>query len=376
MKPRWRQSLDWLCERVLSTRAAIGEDWPSHADPVTGAWSTTTDGDGCAGQWIEALRIVGERSGDRSLLAEARKRTYRIRTQLERDDMFRGPAFYYSAARLEASEKNSAMRGLALAASRAMRAMALRANGAMPVGSEVPMASAALASRNIVAIDNVHQSLLLDWWAFKETDDPTYRVGAERHLETAARDFIRPDGSTVEFVEYAPDNDAVLRRFTRLGSGHDSCWSRGQAWAIGGYLRAFEALGERRWLDIATRLLDYWWAHTGADRVPPYDFADTDPAAPPDTSASAILAESLARLAVRPNLSEEARIATDRLEPLLDGLAARLTPQSDSDRRPRGMLLDGCLDHPHRLADRHELVWGDCYLLFALHCLDRNGLPC
>src|SRR6185312_11917721 len=118
MKPRWRQSLDWLCERVLSTRAAIGEDWPSHADPVTGAWSTTTDGDGCAGQWIEALRIVGERSGDRSLLAEAR-----------------------------------------------------RANGAMPVGSEVPMASAALASRNIVAIDNVHQSLLLDWWAFKETDD-------------------------------------------------------------------------------------------------------------------------------------------------------------------------------------------------------------
>lgn len=376
MKERWRQSLDLLSERVLSTRAAIGEAWPYHADPATGHWSTTEDGDWCAGHWIEALRIVGERSGDRSLVAEARRRTYAIRPKLERDDMFRGPCFYYSAARLDASEKNPAMHGLALAAARAMRAMAMRVNGAMPIGTEVQVTSTDLASRAIVAVDNVHPNLLLDWWALKETGDPTYRVGAERHLEATARDFIRADGSTVEFIEYEPESGAVKRRFTLLGYSDESCWSRGQAWAIGGYLRAYEATREKRWLEIATRLLDYWWAHTGEDRIPPYDFADPDSAAPPDTSAASIVAESLARLAVIADLPDEATTATDRLAPLLDGLVARLTPVDGNDARPRGMLLDGCFNHPRRFADRNELIWGDCYLLFALHCLDRKGLPC
>lgn len=376
MKERWRHALDLLCERVLSTRAAVGEAWPFHADAATGAWSTTEDGDWCAGHWIEALRIVGQRAGDRALTAEARRRTYAIRPKLERDDMFRGPTFYYSAARLWASEKNRAMRGLALAASRAMRGMAMRVNGAMPIGTEVRVTSTDLASRTIVAVDTVHPGLLLDWWALEETGDPTYRVGAERHLEATARDFIRADGSTVEFIEYEPEKATVLRRFTLLGAGDDSCWSRGQAWAIGGYLRAYEATREPRWLETAERLLDYWWLHTSEDRVPAWDFADADPAAPRDTSASAIVSESLARLAVIAGLPAAAQPVVARLEPLLDGLVARLTPLDGGDRRPRGMLLDGCFNRPRRVAERNELIWGDCYLLFALHCLDSKGLPC
>jgi unsaturated chondroitin disaccharide hydrolase len=371
---RWRQGLDLLCERVLSTRAAVGAAWPHHADPDTGAWATTPDGDWCAGQWVEALRIAGERSGERALIAEARRRSYEIRPRLERDDMFRGPAFYYSAARLWASEQNQAMRGVALAAARTMRGMAMRVNGAMPLGTDVAVPE--LASRAIVAIDSVHAALLLDWWALKETGDPTYRVGAERHLEAAAQDFIRADGSTAQFVEYDPDTGAVRRRFVRLGRDDEGCWSRGQAWAIGGYLRAFEATRDRRWLAIAERLLDYWWTHTGEDRMPAWDLTDPDPAALRDSSAAAILAESLARLAVRRDLAAEVTPVVARLPALLDGLVARLTPASEGDRRPRGMLLEGAFNHPRRVADRHELIWGDAYLLFALHCLDRKGLPC
>jgi unsaturated chondroitin disaccharide hydrolase len=372
MTERWRRGLDLLCERVLSTRAAVGEAWPHHADPATGAWSTTPEADWCAGQWIEALRIVGERSGERALIVEVRRRSYEIRPRIERDDMFRGPAFYYSAARLWAGEKNQAMRGLALAASRAMRGMAVRVNGAMPIGTDVSVPE--LASRAIVAVDSIHASLLLDWWALTETADPTYRVGAERHLETAARDFIRADGSTAQFVEYDPETGAARRRFVRLGAADESCWSRGQAWAIGGYLRAYEATRDRRWLEIAERLLDYWWTHTGEDHMPAWDLTDPDPAAPRDSSAAAILAESLARLAVLSDVAAEAAAA--RLAPLLDGLVARLTPERDGDGRPRGMLLDGCFNHPRGIAARHELIWGDAYLLFALHCLDRKGLPC
>ena len=371
------QALDLLCERVLSTRAAIGDAWPYHADPATGAWTTTDDGDWCAGHWIEALRIVGERSGERRLIDEARARTERVRNKLERDDMFRAPRFYYSAARLWATEGDKAMRTLALAAAYAMRSMAMPVHGAMPIGTQVQVKSTTLASRAIVAVDNVHPNLILDWWALQETGDDTFRDGAVRHLEVTARDFIRADGSTVEFIEYDPDSGQVLREFTLLGHNDRSCWSRGQAWAIGGYLRAYEATRERRWLDIAGRLFDYWWARTGPDRVPPWDFMDPDLArAPLDTSAAAIVAETLARLAVLDPRPPAAAPFIERLDAMLDGLCRHLTPVDAGDRRPPGMLIDGCFNQPRQFANRHELIWGDCYLLFALHCLDRGGLPC
>ncbi len=95
----WQVALDDLCERVLQIRASCGEAWPYHCDPLDGSWDTTIDGDWCGGHWVECLRIVGELSGDRKLLEESAERTERLRTYLERDDMFRSHRFDYSAAR-------------------------------------------------------------------------------------------------------------------------------------------------------------------------------------------------------------------------------------------------------------------------------------
>jgi unsaturated chondroitin disaccharide hydrolase len=370
------RALDLLSERVLSTRAAIGEAWPYHADPGTGAWTTTDDGDWCAGHWIECLRIVGERSNNLALIEEARERTERVRAKLERDDVFRGHRFYYSAARLWQMLGDRDMRTLALAAAYAVRSMAIPANGAMPIGTQVQVESTTLAGRTIVAVDNVHPALILDWWALKETGDETFADGARAHLDATIADFIRPDGSTVEFIDYHPRTGEVLREFTLLGAHDRSCWSRGQAWAIAGLLRAWEALGEPRYLAAARTLFDYWWARVGDDRVPPYDFLDADlPDVPVDTSASTIVVEQLARLSVLDPLPAEARPFVARLEPMLDGLCRHLTPLDANDARPHGMLLDGCFNRPKHLANRHELLWGDAYLLMALSYLESGRAP-
>jgi hypothetical protein len=145
--------------------------------------------------------------------------------------------------------------------------------------------------------------------------------------------------------------------------------------------------GTREWLATAGCLIDYWWAHTGEDGVPAYDFPTTDfpttdfsaaarAEAPRDSSAAAILAEALARLSVIDGLPDAARALTERLDPLIDGLAAKVTPQSPDDARPPGMLLEGCANAPQGAATQHELVWGDYHLYAALHCLDVGGLPC
>lgn len=368
--------LDDLLDRVESTRMAVGDQWPYHADPDGGVWATTDDGDWCGGHWVECLRVAGRLSGRRELIEEARERTEWLRPKLERDDMFRGHRFFYSAARLHAETGDDRLRILALAAAYAVRSMAMPVNGAMPIGHQVQVKSTTLASRAIVAVDNVHPNLMLDWWAARQIGDPTFHAGARAHLDLTIRDFVRADGSTVEFIEYDPDTGGIMRAFTLLGAHDQSCWSRGQAWAIAGYLRAWEELGEARYLAVATKLFDYWWDRTDDTGIPAYDF--DDPAAPDiplDTSAAAVVAEQLARTLVVRGADSLARGLTDRLEPMLTGLAAHTTPFGAADPRPAGMMVDGCFNQPKRFANRSELLWTLAYTLMALSYLEDRAVP-
>ncbi len=356
--------LDALLARVEQTRAQVGAAWPYHGDPETGRWQTTPDGDWCGGHWVEMLRIAGVLGGRRDLIEEARARTEALRPKLERDDQFRGHRFYYSAARLHAQSGDASLRILALAAAYAMRAMAIPHNGAMPIGHQVQVKSTTLASRRIVAVDNVHPNLRLDYWAWRETGDAAFRDGAMRHLDITIRDFLRPDGSTVEFIEYARDRDRIERRFTLLGASDDSCWSRGQAWAIAGFLRGWQEFGEARYREAARAALDYWLKRCG-HAPPPWDFAD--PGGPRDSSASAILAEQLARMAVAENASAF-RDFTCHLDPMLEALLPHI--------RPTGRLVDGCFNRPRGVAERNELIWGSAYLLMALSYLEEGRAIC
>lgn len=372
--PRWQAALDGLCERVMQIRSAVGERWPYHCDPETGQWDTTDDGDWCGGHWVECLRIVGELTGDRRLMDESAARTERLRRYLERDDMFRGHRFYYSAARQFAWTDEPRFRTLALAAAWAVRSMAIPSNGAMPIGTQVQVRSTQLSGRDKVCVDNVHPNLILDWWAYGETGDEAFVQGARRHLDLAWRDFVLDDGSTIEFIDYDVRTGEKLRHYTLLGAHDDSCWSRGQAWAVAGYLRAWEALRDERYLAIGSRLLGYWTQHCDESGIPPWDFKDpalqTDPASVPvDTSAAAVVVEQLARMAVLRDLPPAAAGVTARLQPMLDGLLQHMAPPAPGSRQPSGILLDGCFNQPRRYANRSELIWGTAYLLFALYYL-------
>lgn len=374
---RYQSGYESLVERVRTTEATIARAWPYHADPHTGVWETTDDGDWCGGHWVECLRIASLATGETHLQEAAKNRTEQLRPYLERDDQFRGHRFYYSAARQFDAFGDPAMRTLALAAAYAMRSMAMTANGAMPIGTQVQVKSTTLASRSIVAVDNVHPNVQLDWWALRTTGDPVFELGVRRHLDTTIRDFVRPDGSTVEFIEYDPCTGTPLREFTLLGAHDQSCWSRGQAWAIAGYLRAWEELGDQLYLDVARKLLAYWTANSDATMVPPWDFMDpaldaNASSVALDTSASAIVAEQLARIAVQPSLRDQAPDLVATLHVMLDGLLNHVTPSADL--KP-GRLLNGCFNQPKRFANSSELLWGTAYLLFALHYLKQESAP-
>lgn len=353
-----------LLDRIGRVRTDIGDAWPYQADRETGIYETVEDGDWCGGHYVECLRIKGVVEGRPDLIDEARDRVEMLRPKLEKDDQFRGHRFYYSAARMYAQTGDPALRTLALAAAYSVRAMAIPQNGGMPIGHEVQVRSTTLASRRIVAVDNVHPNLRLDFWAWPETGDTIFRDGATAMLDLTIRDFLRPDGSTVEFIEYHRTEDRVLREFTLLGVHDESCWSRGQAWFIAGMLRGWTDFGEVRYRDAARRALDYWTGIAGFE-APPWDFVD--PGGPRDTSASTIVIEQLARMAVSEN-AEARAFAEPYLMPMIEGLLPHI--------RPTGRLVDGCFNKPREYATDAELIWGTAYLLMALHYLDEGRTLC
>lgn len=346
--------LDLLCDRVLSTRSAIGPKWPTDADRRDGKWHTTATPDWTWSLWVESLRLVGERRKLPELIVEARARTAERADDRFKHDLARGAAFYYSAARLASALNDEEMKELALDAAHAVADMADDVTGARPLGRD---GGGAEAHR----LDTALLGTVLDWYAAKALND-------RNHWFSSARKHL--DFTVAELLDRETRVDAKAEETPPFRS-------RRLALAIAGYYRAWEATRDRRYLDAGDRLVDYLWLNSGADHVPPRDpaAASGPGAGPADTAAAAIIVSAIARLCVLDPPHELVRRHAARLGPLLNNLAQHVTPVDPRDTRPAGMLVEAGSDR-HGAAPGCETLIGDYYLLEALICLERKGLPC
>jgi unsaturated chondroitin disaccharide hydrolase len=122
-----------------------------------------------------------------------------------------------------------------------------------------------------VVIDIMMNLELLFWAA--EHGGPRELVDIARtHAVTTGRDFVRSDGGTCHIVRYDKNTGGVINRGTLQGAGPETTWSRGHAWGQYGMVVAYRYTREKRFLETAMRLADYFIAHLPPDRVAPWDF--------------------------------------------------------------------------------------------------------
>ena len=127
--------------------------------------------------------------------------------------------------------------------------------------------------------------------------DDALRQVALTHCHTTRRYLMRGDGSTVHEGRFDAATGEFLRPDTHQGSRPDSTWARGQAWAIYGFADAYRHTGESDLLDAARRTADYYMRRAPAHGVPANDLTRPDPSLPWETSAAAVAAAGLLRLA-------------------------------------------------------------------------------
>ncbi|GLI80906.1 hypothetical protein PoHVEF18_009272 [Penicillium ochrochloron] len=142
----------------------------------------------------------------------------------------------------------------------------------------------------LVIIDNMLNLDLL-FWAARETSSTLLYDIALAHAKTTQKHHIRKDNTTFHVVNFDAETGNVKAKFTNQGYSDDSCWARGQAWGILGFMQTFGWTGDKSFLDTAKALADYFLAHLPADGVPYWDFtAPVTETSPRDTSAAMVAA--------------------------------------------------------------------------------------
>lgn len=195
-------------------------------------------------------------------------------------------------------------------------------------------------------------------WGASNGGSSTWAGIAATHAQTVTTNLVRSDGSTFEVADFDPTTGALLSQGTFAGFSDSSTWARGQAWALYGFVQAYQTSDDPAFLTTAEEVASYFVDHSPANGIPPWDF-DAPGTQPVDTSAAAIAADGLVMLSTVAGTSAlKAEYLTDA-ENILGSLSSLyLGPASGES-----VLFDG---FPGNGGTNTALIYGDYYFTEAL----------
>jgi len=367
--------------RTARSLADVDGEFPLWADPETGVWTTTPEGNWCAGHWIALLRLAAhhsedEETGDKLSVAADEYESSLPAAKL-RGSMFAGVAYHLAGFRSFDLTGDRRQFGLGLRGADEMLALFDERARQVVVGD---LATTGLKDRlnleiedgaRIAAVDALATSVPVLWRAWEETRRPRFRDTALAHTDRHLDWFIDEEGRTCHKAAFDPESGGLVRRYNELAASDETCWSRGQAWSIAGLAVAYARTRARRHLDSLDSVTTYYRRHTPGDGVPSWDFEAADGTDEPrDSSAAAITADGLLALPSDPEVPAAHRTAVSRLREygheLLASLVGSYLVTNESDPLYGG-VRHGCYNKPSQYATDAELLWGDYYLTHALH---------
>lgn len=346
--------------RIDRTADTVHDGFPHFADPATGRWTVTPNGDWTGGYWNGMLWLSAYSTGAEHYARMAANWTERLRPRADSESAAKGLLFYYGAALGAILGQHATAHQLALAATRSLAAMYNPRAKVIPMGSEFEEVHSVGMTETEVDVVQIAAVLL---WASRECGDPHLREIALSHACRHVEYCLRPDGSICQSVSFDPATGTTIRTYTHKGISDQSTWARAQAWGMLGWALTAQWSGDESFLAPAERAADWWLAHVPADRIAFWDF--DDPAIPStnrDTSATAIAAASLLKLAALSPREPKRRMYSEAAEATVSVLV-------DHYLSADGILRAGCFNKRIGLATEHELIWGDYYLYEALHVL-------
>ncbi|GAA1365537.1 glycoside hydrolase family 88 protein [Arthrobacter rhombi] len=369
-----------MLARISSTRESISGGLPHWARPETGEWVLTPDGDWTGGAYVGELWLAALADPARFTPDQAYKALSVMLPRIEKRTAFKGFGFYFGAAVGAELFDHEPARRAALSAAKSLAGMFDERLGLIPLGEDAEEAASVGQAES--SIDSLQATALL-FWAAENLQDETMERIASAHLRRVLEIHVRDDDSVIQSSTLDPETGRVLRTHTHKGYNDTSTWGRAQGWAM--LYSAHAAMvrpQQPEWRDFAKRTIDWWIEHVPSDLVSYWDFDDPKiPAASRDTAATSMAAAACLRLAHALG-AEEGKVYREFAERTVKALSSGfLTPTSEGDRRPQGILAGGCFTQRATVrssdagAEDVELIFGSYFLFESLAVLAGTLSP-
>jgi unsaturated chondroitin disaccharide hydrolase len=218
-----------------------------------------------------------------------------------------------------------------------------------------------------VAIIDTVMNLPLMIWVSDITANTEYKDIAINVADKIIENFIRDDFSTYHTVRWDVDSSRIVERSTHQGFSADSCWSRGQAWALYGFANMYRYTGENRFLSKAIKLAEYFWSHIDDNFLPKWDFIfKNDDVEPIDSSAASIAASGM--LLISDILSkncdiENMTIWNSRAKQIIYSLLENCLCVDNSNY---GLINMATVDKPRNSGLAESTMYGDYYFIESI----------
>ena len=188
-------------------------------------------------------------------------------------------------------------------------------------------------------------------------DDAFYVASAQTSLDTDT------------MYVFDPYTGEYLHSLGGQGYGHGSSWTRGQAWAIYGFALSFRHTKEKRYLDTAVKVADYFISCIPQSGLIPVDFCQPKEPAYEDSTAAAIAACGLLEIAghLKEAGDKYKEAALQLLKALYD---CRVNWDENADQ-----LLEKCTAAYHDKEHEFTIIYGDYYFIEAIWKLMGKELP-
>lgn len=222
-------------------------------------------------------------------------------------------------------------------------------------------------TRGWVIIDCMINLSLL-YWASEETKDPRFRHVAMMHADTVRKNFVRPDGSVCHIVEFNPETGEKIRDFGGQGYTEGSSWTRGQGWALYGFMISYLHSGKQEYLDTAKKVADYCVKNLSEDGIIPIDFRQPKEPAYEDSCGACVIAGGLLELAKRV-LPEEKK----KYEEAAVKIIRAISEKRADFGRTCDAIVQNCSGAYHSAEHHTTMNYADYYFIEALYKIKGIG---
>ncbi len=199
------------------------------------------------------------------------------------------------------------------------------------------------------------------YWASEVMGDDRFKQIAMAHADTAMTHHVRPDGSVNHIVAHDLETGEMTEVFGGQGFSSTSCWTRGESWALYGYMLSYIHTGEERYLETAKRVAHYTIAALAAtDFIVPVDFRAPEEPVYYDTTAASIMACGLIEIAKAVPEHEKKTYITAAVK-----ILKQLEQFCNWDENCDAILMEGAEDY-HGKGQHKPIIYGDFYFTEAI----------